>query len=195
MARKNKLFSGNITEYQKLWNDLNWINILLSRRGLPPVQPFSHRKEDLQSAIEAAEEQLAQPVEQPEPEPWEDEPEDYEPEEPEEPEPPPQPEQVAEDDELQRKKDAVLEAIGTDGTTKDIITAIMECLCPDEQDVLRIYPSEDILKIAGLFATNPGISMEEAERRFEAQRKKAFEEMKEEEEEEDGAGWDKIDPF
>lgn len=176
MARKNKLFSGNITEYQKLWNDLNWINILLSRRGLPPVQPFSRRKEDLQSAIEAAEESLSQPI----PEPEQIEPDDYEPEGPEsppEPEPPPQPEQGAEDDELQRKKDAVLEALGTDGSTRDIITAIMECLDPDEQNILRVYPSEDILAIAGIFASTPDISMEDAARQFEAQRAQAFDDM------------------
>lgn len=193
MARKNKLFSGKTPEYSQLWNRIEWLNIQLRWRGLPTVQTFSRRKEDLQAAIEVAEESLAQPI----PEPEQIEPEDYEPEpeSPPEPETPPQPEPGAEDDELQQKKDAVLEAIGTNGTTKDIITAIMECLDPDEQNILRVYPSEDILKIAGIFATNPGISMAEAEKQFEAQRKKAFEDIKEEEEEGNGAGWEKIDPF
>lgn len=171
MAKKNKIFSGNISEYQKLWNELNWLNILLRRRGLPPVNPFSRRKEDLQAAIEEEEELLAQQI----PEPEEIEPE--EPESPPEPEPPPQPEPGAEDDELQRKKDAVLEALGTDGSTRDIITAIMECLDPDEQNILRVYPSEDILAIAGIFASTPDISMEDAARQFEGQRAQAFDDM------------------
>ena len=141
------------------------------------MQPFSRRKEDLQAAIEEAEELLAQPVEQPEPEPWEDAEPWEEPEEPEEPEPPPQPEQGAEDDELQRKKDAVREALGTDGSTKDIITAIMECLDPDEQEMLRIYPSEDIIRIAGLFASTPDLTMEECIKLYEAQRAQAFDDM------------------
>lgn len=173
---KSHIFSGKMPEYSRLWNRLEWLNIQLRWRGLQTVQPFSRRKEDLQAAIEEAEELLAQPIEPLEPDSW-DEPEEYEPEEPEEPEPPPQPEPGAEDDELQRKKDAVLEAIGTDGSTKDIITAIMECLDPDEQNILRVYPSEDILAIAGIFASTPDISIEDAARQFEAQRAQAFDDM------------------
>ena len=77
---------------------------------------------------------------------------------------------------------------------RNVISAFMELLEPEEQEKLRGYDSDEIVEIAETYANDPTLDLDEAIRAWEAQKQEAFEKMKKEEEEdgEDEAGFSSV---
>lgn len=176
MAKKRKIFSGKITDYQRLNNELNWLRILARRRGVKFIEPKSRKKEDIEDAIEANRQQIETPP-APEPEPPKPPKPEPEPEPPKPPKPEPEPEpDDEEENERRMKKAAVADALST-GVNAFIISALMDAATPAERLLLRTYDSDDIVQIAAIYENDPDFSVADAIDAYEAKRQEAFDDI------------------
>lgn len=176
MAKKRKIFSGKITEYQTLVNELNWLQILARIHGFDFVKPASRKKEDIKAAIEENQKRFEDSQRPPAPKPEQPKPETA----PEPPKPPqtetaPEPEDE-EEKERRMKKAAVADAL-TSGSSAFIISALMDAATPAERILLRSYDSDDIIQIAAIYANDPDFSVSDAIDAYEAQRQEAFDDI------------------
>lgn len=173
MAKKRKIFSGKITEYQSLVNELNWLQILARIHGFDFVNPASRKKEDIKAAIEENKKRLEDSKRPPAPKP--EPPKPQEPPKPPQPEPEPEPEDEGEK-ERRMKKAAVADALAS-GIDAFIISALMDAATPAERILLRTYDSDDIVQIAAIYANDPDFYVSDAIDEYEAQRQEAFDDI------------------
>lgn len=180
---KRKLFSGKITPMQQAANALNWAYILARRAG---IEVPAQKPKTIQGKLDLAN-WIMKELEKRKPKPLEPRPEPPEPETPPEPqapprpETPPEPEETDEQRERRERRENVRAALQSGLHGKDLISAIMAALSPDEQQKLRYYSSDDIIMIAGIYAENPDLSMDECIEMYWAQQEDFFENLNEDE--------------
>ena len=176
---KRKLFSGKITPMQQATNALDWAYILARRAG---IEVPAKKPKTIQGKLDLAN-WIMQELEKRKPKPPEPRPEPPQPETPPEPQAPPQPETPPEPEETDEQRERrergenVRAALQSGLHGKDLISAIMAALTPEEQAKLRAYGSDDIIQIAETFAENPDLSMDEAIEMYYGQQEDFFENL------------------
>lgn len=186
MAKKRRLFTHKLTTMQRASNELNWALILARRAGIsvPAKKPKTAAEKMALAKWIYEELEKRKPIpEPPRPEPPKP-PAPEEPEEPPQPPPPPTPDEPEEEDEAQKRRERgenVRAILGSGLRGKDLISAIMSALNPDEQAKLRAYSSDDIIQIAGIYAENPDLSMDECIEMYYGQQEEFFNNLDEDE--------------